>query len=273
MAVLNALRKVPGALARNPILIALVGLFGLMQAPQLLAQYVSPILSLAVSALLFVVYIFGVPFAQGGIIAMADEALRTKTKSGMFVQAGKENYVSLLAAYLAVTGVVLVLMFAVFAGIFAGIFSATTGSQTGLLIGLVVGLVVGLIYLVFAFFIQFYSHEIVLNDASTVSGLKGSVGLVRRNLLSTAGFFLVMMAGILAIGGVVAVAQFFLLPQSAATTATAVPAQLPLTSALAQIVLTTVLTALIGSLGALYSVAFYEEIRDRKPVTDSATTL
>ncbi|QCJ45934.1 hypothetical protein [Haloprofundus sp. MHR1] len=273
MAVLNALRKVPGALARSPILVAVIGLFGLLQAPQLLAQYVSPILSLVVSGLLFVVYVFGTPFVQGGMIGMADEALRTKTKLETFVQAGKRNYVSLLAAYLLVTGVVLVLMFVVFAGVFAGVFSAASGSQTGLFVGLGVGLLVGLVYLVFAFFIQFYSHEIVLNDASAVSGLKGSVGLVRRNLLSTVGYFVVTMVGVFAVAGVIGVAQFLLLPQSGAGAAAAAPAQLPLTSALAQVVLTTVVTAVVGSVGALYSVAFYEEIRERKTGVDSTPNL
>ncbi|KTG09057.1 hypothetical protein AUR64_14745 [Haloprofundus marisrubri] len=271
MAVLNALRNVPGALVRNPILVAIVGLFGLLQAPQLLAQYVSPLLSIVVSLLLLVVYVFGTPFVQGGMIGMADEALKTKTRFETFVQAGKRHYVSLLAAYLLVAGVALVLMVGLFIAIFAGVFSAATGSQTGLLIGGGIGLVVGLVYLVFAFFIQFYSHEIVLNGQSAISGLKGSVGLVRRNLLSTTGYFLVTFGGMFIVVGAMTVAQMFLMPQPSMAAATAAPAQLSLTSTLAQIVLSTVLTAIIGSVGALYSVAFYREIREQKTASVDST--
>lgn len=271
MAVLNALRKVPGALVRNPILVAIVGLFGLLQAPQLLAQYVSPLLSIVFSLFILVVYVFGTPFVQGGMIGMADEALKTKTRFETFVQAGKRNYVSLLAAYLLVAGVALVLMVGLLISVFAGAFSAVSGSQTGLLVGGGIGLVVGLVYFVLAFFIQFYSHEIVLNDRNAVSGLKGSVGLVRRNLLSTAGYFVLTMVGALAIGAVVGLAQFLLLPQPSMAAATAAPAQLSLTSVLAQVVLTTVLTAFVGSVGALYSVAFYREIREQRTTTTDST--
>ncbi|WP_224333860.1 hypothetical protein [Haloprofundus halobius] len=270
MAVLNALRKVPGALARNPILVALLGFVGLLQAPQTLAQYLNSTVSIVISLIFTLVYLFGVPFFQGGMIGMADEALRNRTRLGTFVQAGKENYVSLLVAYLAMTGVVLVLMLVVFAAVFAGIFSIGTGSQNGLVVAVGVVLVVGLVYLVFAFFIQFYSHEIVLNDAGAVSGIKGSVGLVRRNLLSTTGYFLLTIAGSLAVVVAVVAAQFLLLPQSAPGT---MPAQPPLTSALGQVVVSTVVTAVVGSLFAVYSVAFYEEIRDHRNSPEQATTL
>ncbi|WP_225336544.1 DUF7847 domain-containing protein [Halomicrobium urmianum] len=260
MAVIDALRRTPSALARNPILVVVFGLFALVQAPQLLAQAVSPVVAGLLSLALTGVLLLVTPFVQAGTMQMADDALDGRTSLRTFVAAGKEHYLSVLGAYLVVFGVSFVLgavgfVVAIFGGIALG---AGGGASTGSLIGL--GLVVGVIllaYLAFAFLVQFYAQEIVLNGASAIESLRQSAGLVRRNVLSTAGYFVVVMGGSLVVGGGIGVASTFLLP--AGTQASA--ATPPLSAVLLYTVVYVVGIALLGSLFAVYAVAFWRELR------------
>lgn len=257
MAVIKALRTVPSALARNPILVVLFGLFGLVQAPQLLAQQLDPILSLAVSAVFLLLYTFGIPFVQAGMIGMADEALDGRTTVGTFLDAGKTYYVSLLGAYLLVLGVNAVFGFVVVAAVLAGVLSVgAAGSGSGLLVAGGVVLFVGLTYLVFAFFIQFYGQEVVLNNAGAIASLRQSAGLVRRNLLSSVGYFVVAVVAGGALGLLFGVASTVLLPTP---TVGATPS-LSAVNAVAYVVLSVLGTALFGSVLGVFSVAFYREI-------------
>ena len=270
MAVVKALRQVPGALGRNPVLFAVLGAFGLLQAPQLLAQTVDPLLASLVSLVLTGLYIFLVPFVQAGLVGMADEALDGRTEFGTFLRAGKQFYLSVLGAYLAIfalsfaLGIVAAIV-AVLGGVVA--FAGDASSAVTLVVFGVVMLVVLVPYLLVVFFVQFYGQRIVLDGASAIGGLKGSVGLVRRNLISTLGYTLVVVvvSGTLGAGSaLVSVALQSGPGFGAGTSAGATPAMGPtlsLPAALGLVVLYVVGTALVGGVLLTYSVAFYREIR------------
>ncbi|MFC7203052.1 hypothetical protein ACFQJC_05975 [Haloferax namakaokahaiae] len=261
MAVGTALRRVPAALARNPLLIVLFGLFGLLQAIQVLTQQINPIVGLAISGVMILVYLFGLPFLQGGVIKMADEALDGTTSLASFVAAGKENYVSLLGATLAVFGGLMVLGIIINVVVFAGIFVVSTGMQStvGLVIVGAIGLLLGLLYLAFAFVIQFYPQEIVLNDAGALDSLKQSYHLVRAHVVSSAGFLVIAMVAGGLIGVVVGLLSSVLLPP----TGMGVPG-LPQGGVLSMVgyaVVSVLAMALGGSTFSLFAVAFYRELR------------
>ncbi|MGQ4554977.1 DUF7847 domain-containing protein [Halobellus sp. GM3] len=258
MAALRSLRPAVAALIRNPVLVALVGLFGLIQLPQLALQPSQPLLAALVSLVTTGVLIVVMPFFQGGLLGMADEALAETTSLRTLVDEGKANYVSLLIAYLAVFAVnVAVGMGAFFALIFggAGLYAADASSLVGLGAVAVVGLLFVLAYLLIAFFVQFYAHAIVLGDAGVVDGFRTSVGLVRRNPVSVVGYTVILFAGSLVFGGV---ASLLLSPQ---------PTALPLPDlsvpllALAAVVYVVAL-AVVGAFYATYSVAFYRSIEE-----------
>lgn len=271
MAVLKALRQVPGALGRNPLIFAVVAAFGLIQAPQLLAQTIDPLLASLLSLVLSVVMILVIPFVQAGLVGMADEALDGRTEFGTFLQAGKQHYLSVLGAYLVVVAISSALgIVGFFGSLFGGLlaFSADgTGVVALALIGLVL-LVVTLAYLVVIFFLQFYGQAIVLDGASAVDGLKHSVGLVRRNLASTAGYTLVVMVVSGIVGVLAAIPSVMLQSSVSAGQAGAPPTSmtsptLSLAAAAALTVVYAVGTALVGGTLLTYSVAFYRELRDR----------
>jgi hypothetical protein len=52
-----------------------------------------------------VLFVFLLPFFQGGIIGMTDEALLGRTSLGQFFQSGRANYLSIFGAYLLLLGV------------------------------------------------------------------------------------------------------------------------------------------------------------------------
>jgi len=269
MAVLEALRQVPGALARNPIVLVVLGAFGLLQAPQVLAQTVDPLLASLVSLLVTGVFVLVVPFVQAGLIGMVDEALDGRTEFGTFLRAGKQYYLSVLGAYLAVFALSVVLgIVATFAAVFGGIL-AFSGGATGIVTFLLVGAVFLLVlvpYLLVVFFVQFYGQEIVLDGASAVEGLKRSVGLVRRNLASTAGYTLVVVVVSGAVGGLAGGLSFLLrtggaTPGAGGATSGMEAATLSPTAAVVFLVLTVVASALVGGFMLAFSVAFYREIR------------
>jgi len=176
MAVLNALRRTPSALRRNPVLLVPILALSLIQVPQLALQAVDPLLSSIVSLGMSLVFLVVMPFFHGGLIAMADEALDGRTALQTFVDDGKANYVSLLVAYLALMAVNFALrMVAFFVALFGGIFVLGGGGLESAslavlaAIGIVVAIVV-LLYLLVLFFLQFYGQAIVLEDMGAVDG-------------------------------------------------------------------------------------------------------
>ena len=264
MAALKSLPPAVGALLRNPVLIVLVGLYGLIQLPQLLLQPSQPILAAVVSLGASGVLLLAMPFIQGGLLGMADEALSGRTNLGTFIAEGKRNYVRLLLGYLAIFAINLILGFvAFFAIIIGGIgFGLAAGNGQPNLAVLAVVAVVGLLalfaYLLFAFFIQFYGHAVVLSGSELVAGFKQSVALVRQNLLSTFGYSLILLVGGVVIGGISGLASFVFTPQPAD-----LPFSLPeFSTALVAVaaIVYVVGIALLGGFYATYSVSFYRSI-------------
>ncbi|WP_280535774.1 hypothetical protein [Halopenitus sp. POP-27] len=264
MAALRSLRPAVGALTRNPLLIVLVGLYGLVQIPQFALQQSRPLVAAAVSLGLTGLLILFVPFFQAGIISMADEALAGRTGLDAFIAAGKANYVSLLVAYLAVFAINLVFGFVAFVAGFVLVLFGGAGIASGspelglatLAIVAIVGLLFVLAYLIVNFAIQFYAHAIVLDDADIIAGFKRSVGLVRRNLLSVFGYTAVLIAGSVVIGGVSSVASLLLSPGPSALPLP--EASLPLLVVAGVVYVVTI--AIGGAFYAVYSVAFYRSI-------------
>ena len=260
MPALNSLRPAVRALVRNPILIVIVGLFGLVQLPQLALQPTQPIMAAIVSLGITAVLVLVMPFFQGGLLGMADEALSGQTRLGTLVSEGKSNYVRLLLAYLAIFAVNLVFGFIAFIAVIIGGIGLYAGdSEPGLAaLGalVIVGILFGLAYLLVTFFIQFYAHAIVLSDTELVEGFKRSVGLVRQNIVSVIGYTLLLLVGSLFFGGIGGIASILLSPQ---------PMELPLPDlsvpVLAGAAVVYVLSiAVLGAFYATYSVAFYNSI-------------
>jgi hypothetical protein len=270
MAVLNALRRTPGALQRNPVLFVPVLVIMLFQVPQLVLQSINPLLASVVSLGLSLVFIFVMPFFQAGIIGMADEALDGQTSLESFLREGKANYVSVLVAYLVLVAVNFAIGFAAFVMAIPIGFAVFSDLQGGvgvavLAIAGLIALLVGLAYLLFIFFIQFYVQAIVIDDLGAVDGLKHSYAVVRRNLLNAFGYsVLVGVLGGLA-GGVFAIASMLVSPQS--TTVLSLP-QLSVVATVGVALLIVVFGALFGEFFGVYSVVFYRTINSG--VTDGS---
>ncbi|MDS0284523.1 hypothetical protein [Haloarcula onubensis] len=204
MAVLNALRRTPNALRRNPVVLAPILVLSVLQVPQLALQAVNPLLSSVVSLGLSLVLFVVTPFFQGGLIGMADEALAGRTTLQTFVDDGKANYVSILVAYLVLMAIYVALGLVVFfVTLVGGIFVIGSGglgsANTAVLavLGTVLAAVV-LLYLLALFFLQFYGQAIVLEDMGAVDGLRHSMSVVRQHIVSVLGYSI--LVGIL--GGV-----------------------------------------------------------------------
>jgi hypothetical protein len=263
MAALNSLRPAIRSLIENPILIVIVGLYGLVQLPQLALQPTQPIVAVIISLGITGVMLVVMPFFQGGLLGMADEALNGQTSLGTLVSEGKTNYVRLLLAYLALFAVNLVFGFVVFiAMILGGIGLFAGDSQPGLAaLGAiaVVGILVVLAYLLVIFFIQFYAHAIVLTDTTLVDGFKRSVSLVRKNIASTFGYTLLLLVGSVLFGGIGSIASLLLSPQ--ATELPLPDVSLPVLAVAA--IVYVVALAILGAFYATYSVAFYRSIEQK----------
>lgn len=262
MAVLKALRQTPSTLQRNPIMFVPPLVILLFQVPQLALQATNPLLASVFSLVLSLVFIFVVPFFQGGIIGMADEAINGRTSLRTFVRAGKSSYVSLLGAYLVLVAVNIVLGIAsFFMAIPIGIlfFSGDRGAPGIVLLAIVVGLIalVALAYLLFVFFIQFYGQAIVINDYGAIDGLKHSASVVRHHLVSTLGYSLlgVIVGGIVGIG--VGLSSALVSAQSSTTSG--LP-HLSMAAVAGLVALVLLFGCLFGGFFAVYSVAFYRTV-------------
>jgi len=133
---------------------------------------------------------------------------------------------------------------------------------TLLVVVAVVAVVFVLAYLLVAFFVQFYAHAVVLDDAELVEGFRRSAGLVRSNFLSAVGFTLLLTIGGAIVGVLAAAGSLVFGPQQPAGSPVAdlVPIE-PGPVVVAAIALGYVLlTGIAGAFYATYSVAFYREI-------------
>jgi len=261
MALLKALRQTPSALQRNPRLFVPVLVILLFQIPQFGLQAINPLVASVVSLVLSLVFIFIMPFFQAGIVGMADEALDGQTSLESFVREGKSNYVSILVVSLLLVAVNFALGFvAFFVAIFGGFaaYSDTGGVGIGVLV--IVGLIVALValaYLLVIFFLQFYSQAIVIDDLGAVDGVKHSISVVRRNLVSTLGYsvFVGILGGVA--GGVFGIGSLLTSPQSSSVLA--LP-EIPIAGVVGVTFLILVCGTLLGGFFGVYSVAFYRTI-------------
>ncbi|OYR49643.1 hypothetical protein DJ73_17185 [Halorubrum sp. Ea1] len=274
MAALHALRPAVGGIVRNPVLLLVTALYGLAQAPNLLVPPTRPILSAGVSLATFAAFVLVLPFVQGGLLGMASEAVAGRTGLGTLVAEGKANYVSLLLGYFVLLAINLVFGFVAFVG---GLIAVIGGhasmpadapgvgvDPTLLALLAVVGGGFLLAYLLVTFAVQFYAHAVVLDDAELVDGFRRSVGLVRSNLLSVAGYTLILLVGSVVLGTLAAAASVVLGPQSAGMPGTpfadlaGVEPTLPVIAAAGVGYL--LLTSAFAAFYATYSVAFYEAV-------------
>ena len=271
MAVFAALRRSPGAVVRNPGLLVPILAVVLIQLPTIVLQSVTPILASVASLVMSLLFVAVVPFLQAGLLAMADEALDGPTSLATFVDSGKQYYVPVLVAYLAIlavnAGIGVVGIVVVVAGGAAILGAGAAGASlpVAAAVGVLVALVV-LGYVVVIFLVQFYGQAIVLEDLSAVDGLKRSVAVVRGNLAGSLGYAVV--AGVL--GGIVgagvgvgsALASAGRAPAGGETPPPAVgvlpEVSLPVVVAVG--VGAVALLTLVSGVLAVFSVAFYREI-------------
>lgn len=264
MAVFDALRESPSALLRNPIVLVPVILLAALQLPQLALQAVNPLLGAAVSLVVSVAIIFLVPFFQGGIVAMANEALDGRTSLGTFVDAGKSNYVSIFGAYLVLLGINLalgVVTIVASAVVGGGVLAmaqggASGGGGVGVLAILGIVAVGFLVYLLIAFFLQFYGHAIVLDDLGAIAGLKRSAVRVRHNIVSTVGYML--LSGV--VGGGVGLLFGVLSLLTTPGAAAGAGIDVPVAAVVVVAVVATAATGVVGAFLGIFSVAVYRRL-------------
>ena len=279
MAALQSIRPTVSGIVRNPILVLVTALFGVSQLPNLLVQPTSPVLASAISLVTFGVLVLVLPFFQGGLLGMADEALDGGTGLGTLVATGKANYVSLLLGYFVLLAVNMIFGFIAFMGALivvvggsvagmggdgaAAVDAPTLGFDPTLLVVVaVVAVVFVLAYLLVAFFVQFYAHAVVLDDAELVDGFRRSAGLVRSNLLSVFGYTALLTVGGAVVGLLAGGGSLLFGPQPPNSPFAAVASVEPTTAVLAAVALGYVLvTGVVGAFYATYSVAFYRSIR------------
>ena len=262
MAVLSALQTGGRAVVRNPVLFVVTTLLGALQTPQMLAGTVNSLAAGVVSLAFSALWIFLFPFVQGGLLGMANEAVDGDTRIGSFVREGRTHYVSLFAVYLLLVAVSLVLGVVVVAAGFFGVGGFLIGggnhSTAALTAVAAVAVLVALCYLLGMFFLQFYSHAIVVDGVSAAGGLKRSARSVRRHLASSVGYSLVSAA----VGATFGVfgAAFSVATTPASVAAFDLPT-LSLTAAVGLLAVFAVVTGLVSAVMATFSVAFYREIR------------
>lgn len=211
MGATSALFTAGNALRRNPIVLAGIVPLTIVNALRNSAYFadVLPYSQFGSYVVLTLVWILIVPFFDGGIYGMAQEALDGPTRLETFLHEARDNYVRLLfgsflkiaisvAAAIIGSIVLLVFLFVVF--LFVGVALGRPTLQVGLGGGGAIGIVLllPLVLLLFGylatlpviFFIQFYGAAIVVSDTPVFEGFRTSVGLVRNALASTLGYSL-----------------------------------------------------------------------------------
>ncbi|MFW6000178.1 MAG: hypothetical protein ACOCPY_01840 [Halorubrum sp.] len=279
MPALRSIRPAVRAVARNPVLVGVSALFALAQLPDLLVgPTADPELSAAVSALTFGILVLVAPFFQGGLLAMADEALDARTRLATLVTAGRDHYLPLLVAYFALLGVSLAFGFLAFFGVLLGLAGNLLSEPAGFvavpaenvtLVAVIAIIAVGLFgaYLLVTFFLQFYAHAIVVDDAELVAAFRRSFRVVRSNLVVTFVYTVFLTAGGAAFGLFVAAASLTLAaPTAIGDAPTWVPAvEIGTLAGVGVGVGAVAVTGVLGALWATYSVAVYRALTERTP--------
>lgn len=273
MAALAALRRSPGAVVRNPVLLVPVLAVVLVQLPTVLLQSVNPILASVASLAVSLLFVAAIPFVQAGLLAMADESLDGSTSLATFVDSGKQHYVTLLVAYLAVLavnaaiGMIGVLLALAGGAAILGAGAAGSSLPVVAAVGVLLAIVV-LGYLTVLLLVQFYGQAIVLDGRGAVGGLTRSVAVVRNNLVSSLGYSVVVgvLGGVVGLvaGAASALASVGQMAPSEAggaapPTAGLLP-ELSLPAVFGIGVVAIALLTLVAGVITVFSVAFYREI-------------
>lgn len=264
--VLASFRQAIGALRRNPVIIALSVAFGVLQVPSFVAQEFSPVVQVGLSVGSFLVSVLVVPFVFAGMIGVCDEALDGQVSLGTFLRHGRDNYLAVLGAYLLliVTFGIFSVLTSIVGGLLAAVIGASVGGTTGFTVGVVVFGLSFLAVLLPAFFVQFFGHAIVLDDAGVGKSFRRSVGVVRRNLRVVAVYFGVVFA-IGLVGGLVGGIQ-------SVTTAPGIDIGVADTTVLVLQTVGVLLTGIVSSVFWPFSVAIYRRITsDTDSVGDGAS--
>lgn len=261
MAVSQALRSVPGILREQPVLFVPLAIFALLQVPQFFVQWLDPIVSILFSLVLTGVFLFVTPLFYAGTIGMAnDAAAGERTSMSRFWLHARENYASVLAAYLLVS--VFGFAFSIVFGVIAFVVAVTIGIQPDnlLVIGIaaLVGLVLIAAYLVVMFALHFYPHAIVVDGTGAIDGLKRSVSVVRHNLKAVVGYGLVSIVLGALMGAVYVGVSFLAFPSSSMPGET--PPQPDLLTAALGVVTASLAMTIFATALAVFSVAFYRAI-------------
>lgn len=260
MVVIDAFRDALSILREQPVLFVPMALFALLQAPQLLANTLDPLVSIAVSLGLTAVFAFVTPLFYAGTIGMANDAASGRgTSLARFWTQAKANYLSVLAAYLVVLGVSVVASIAIGFGssvAFAAVLGADAGLGATVAVGAVVAVVV-LLYLIGMFALQFYAHAIVIEGYDAMAALSRSVGVVRRNVLPVLGYG--VLSGVFGglVGAVYGLLVVVLFPPSAPGEPLAMPGT---TTAIVGAAVAFVATAILGTLFLAFSVTLYRSL-------------
>lgn len=268
MSVLQSFTASLDAIRRNPILLAVGIAVGLLQLPSLAAAQFDPLVSSLVSLGSSVVTLLVVPFVFAGAIGLSAAALDGEARLDTLIEAGKRNYVTVLAAYL-----LLLVGFGVFFGaglvviaILAAVVAFGGAGLAASAIVIPIALIATLLLLVPLLFVQFFAHAIVLDDQGITDSFRRSAGLVRRNLVTVAGYAAILLVLSMITGSVGGVASLAGTPAGASLS-------LPTLSTPAVIAVqavTSVLTGLVTAVFWPFSVAVYRSIRDRTLTDGSA---
>ena len=276
MVALQSIRPAVSSIARNPLLLVITAAYGLLQLPQFVGQSLSPLAGAAVSLAMTGVILVTLPFYQGGLLAMADEARTGSTALATFITAGKSNYLALLLAYLVLIAVATVFfIIGIVVAIFGGISVLAAGEPNTALLVIVglLGALATLAYLLAIFLIQFYGHAIVLSDSDVIESFRHSISLVRTNLVTVLGYSIIIGVGGVVLGLFASVASIVFAPENPLGS---VLPELSVAIFLVAGVVYLVSTALLGAFYATYSVCVYRELEPTQtaagdpPVDDTA---
>jgi hypothetical protein len=269
---LSALHQAVAAAIREPAVIVVAAVLALVQLPVLLARLLPPTIAVIASLGISLLTLLLAPFTQGGMLGLADSALDGDASVRTFLAAGRDNYVSMLGAYVLLTAIAIAVVIAIMLILLfgAGFGAATASIESGAVnnslfdaFGIVFLALFGLlgISVVLGFvFIQFYGQAIVIEDYGAIGGFKRSVSLVRSHVLATLGYSVIAFV----IGGVLSITSSgasALLSSERATLAGLNPESLPLLGGVALVVV--VVSTLSSAFGPLYSVSFYHQLGER----------
>lgn len=247
---------------RNPVIFLPVLIWTFIQLPFLMLEEMYPGFMSVLSPVRSGLLIFATPFVHAGLIGMADEALNGYTALTTFIQAGKDNFVSVLSLYLLFVAINSVLGIILIVGaLFLFLMSAGWSDLIPLAItGVVLSLVL-IAYLLVLFFVQFYGHAIVIEEVGVVKGVKRSISQVRRHLLRTVRYSVVSSIIGLLFTSTVVISYILLIFPITAMFGVPLP-QFSTAEIMVGAALIMGVQTLVGGSFTVYSVAFYHKIRD-----------